>query len=55
LFPIGESAYDQVELQEERRLMYVGMTRAKENLYMSWAAERTVFGKTKGTSFKISA
>lgn len=47
LFPIGESAYDQVELQEERRLMYVGMTRAKENLYMSWAAERTVFGKTK--------
>lgn len=47
LFPIGESAYDQVELQEERRLMYVGMTRAKENLYMSWASERTVFGKTK--------
>jgi DNA helicase-2/ATP-dependent DNA helicase PcrA len=47
LFPIGESAYDLAELQEERRLMYVGMTRAKENLYMSWAAERTVFGKTK--------
>ncbi|MDD3065326.1 MAG: UvrD-helicase domain-containing protein [Endomicrobiaceae bacterium] len=47
LFPIGESAYDQTELQEERRLMYVGMTRAKENLYMSWASERTVFGKTK--------
>lgn len=47
LFPIGESAYDQKELEEERRLMYVGMTRAKENLYMTWASERTVFGKTK--------
>ena len=45
LFPIGESAYDEQELEEERRLMYVGMTRAKENLYMSWAATRTVFGK----------
>lgn len=47
LFPIGESAYDEQELEEERRLMYVGMTRAKENLYMTWATERTVFGKTK--------
>jgi DNA helicase-2/ATP-dependent DNA helicase PcrA len=47
LFPIGESAYDEQELEEERRLMYVGMTRAKENLYMTWASERTVFGKTK--------
>jgi len=47
LFPIGESAYDRTELEEERRLMYVGMTRAKENLYMTWASERTVFGKTK--------
>ena len=27
--------------------MYVGMTRAKENLYLSWASERTIFGKTK--------
>lgn len=47
LFPIGESAYDEQELEEERRLMYVGMTRAKENLYMTWSTERTVFGKTK--------
>ena len=47
LFPIGESAYDEQELEEERRLMYVGMTRAKENLYMTWTTERTVFGKTK--------
>ena len=47
LFPIGESAYNEQELEEERRLMYVGMTRAKENLYMTWATERTVFGKAK--------
>lgn len=46
LFPVGNSAYDEQELEEERRLMYVGMTRAKENLYMMWASQRTVFGKT---------
>ena len=46
LFPIGETGFDPQELEEERRLMYVGMTRAKERLYLSWAAQRTVFGKT---------
>ena len=47
LFPIGEAAFDIAELEEERRLMYVGMTRAKENLYLSWAAERKIFGKSR--------
>jgi DNA helicase II / ATP-dependent DNA helicase PcrA len=46
LFPIGEAAFDRDELEEERRLMYVGMTRAKERLYLSWAAERRIFGKS---------
>jgi len=46
LFPIGESAFDPEELEEERRLMYVGMTRAKKHLYLCWASERTVYGKT---------
>ena len=46
LFPIGDDA-DEEEMEEERRLMYVGMTRAKENLYMTWASQRTVYGKTK--------
>jgi DNA helicase-2/ATP-dependent DNA helicase PcrA len=47
LFPIGESAFDPSELEEERRLMYVGMTRAMEHLYLSWAQSRTVYGKTR--------
>ncbi|MEI8218875.1 MAG: 3'-5' exonuclease, partial [Elusimicrobiota bacterium] len=47
LFPIGETAFDETNLEEERRLMYVGMTRAKEHLYLTWAAERRVYGKTR--------
>jgi DNA helicase-2/ATP-dependent DNA helicase PcrA len=47
LFPIGEAAYNAEEVEEERRLMYVGMTRAKQCLYLCWATERTVYGKTK--------
>jgi DNA helicase-2/ATP-dependent DNA helicase PcrA len=47
LFPIGESAFAPEELEEERRLMYVGMTRAKERLHLSWAAERRIFGKSR--------
>ncbi len=33
------------ELEEERRLAYVGMTRAKDHLYLSWAITRTLFGE----------
>jgi DNA helicase-2/ATP-dependent DNA helicase PcrA len=47
LFPIGESTFDIEKLEEERRLMYVGMTRAKKHLYLSWSTERTIYGKTK--------
>ncbi|MDR2426786.1 MAG: UvrD-helicase domain-containing protein [Endomicrobium sp.] len=47
LFPIGESAFSPEELEEERRLMYVGMTRARKHLYLCWASERPVYGKTK--------
>ena len=33
------------ELEEERRLAYVGMTRAKEKLYLTWAISRRLFGE----------
>lgn len=45
LFPIGESAFSEDELEEERRLCYVGMTRAKEKLILTSAASRKIFGK----------
>ncbi len=44
LFPISKSLSDQVALEEERRLFYVGATRAKEKLYLSWARSRRRFG-----------
>jgi DNA helicase-2/ATP-dependent DNA helicase PcrA len=49
LFPIIREAitYNKRELEEERRLMYVGMTRAKKQLYLCWSLERTIYGKTK--------
>ncbi len=44
LFPISRSLSDQVALEEERRLFYVGATRAKEKLYLAWARSRRKFG-----------
>jgi len=35
----------QVEQDEERRLLYVGMTRAKKKLFLTWAAERALYGQ----------
>jgi DNA helicase-2/ATP-dependent DNA helicase PcrA len=37
---------DLEEMEEERRLAYVGITRAKEKLYLSYAKQRTVWGNT---------
>ena len=47
LFPIGESDFSQEELEEERRLCYVGMTRAKKYLYLTWASSRRLFGHSR--------
>lgn len=44
MFPHSRSLLDSHELEEERRLCYVGMTRAKENLYFSYARSRLYFG-----------
>ena len=45
LFPHINSLMDQSELEEERRLCYVAITRAKENLWLVNARRRTLFGK----------
>lgn len=44
LFPHSRSLMEIEEMEEERRLAYVGITRAKNKLYMSWAKSRVVWG-----------
>ena len=44
VFPHSRALYDANELEEERRLMYVGMTRAREELYLAYATSRTLYG-----------
>jgi len=44
LFPSSRSQLDPKSLEEERRLMYVGMTRAKEKLYLSFTQNRLLYG-----------
>lgn len=44
LFPLARSSESRDELEEERRLCYVGMTRAMEKLYLVHARKRRVFG-----------
>ena len=46
IFPGYKSIGEEKELEEERRLCYVGITRAKENLYLTCAKQRTLFGST---------
>jgi DNA helicase-2/ATP-dependent DNA helicase PcrA len=44
LFPHSRSAESEDELEEERRLCYVGITRAKERLFLTHASERRLYG-----------
>lgn len=46
LFPSFMSLEDKEQLEEERRLCYVGITRAKKRLFISYAKSRTQYGKT---------
>ncbi len=47
IFPGRQSLYSPEELEEERRLCYVGITRAKENLYLLHTRQRMLFGQTQ--------
>ena len=44
IFPHSRALYDQSEMEEERRLCYVGMTRAREELYLTYASGRLLYG-----------
>ncbi|NQV07035.1 DNA helicase PcrA [bacterium] len=50
IFPHMRSLGDPHELEEERRLAYVGFTRAKQRLYLSFTTTRTLFGATNWNS-----
>ncbi|MBR5442484.1 MAG: ATP-binding domain-containing protein, partial [Clostridia bacterium] len=49
LFPGNQVMYDPSEIEEERRLCYVGITRAKEKLYITNARTRMLYGNTSLT------
>lgn len=51
VFPHSRSLFDPIELEEERRLCYVALTRARTGLYLSYARNRVFYG---GSSGKIS-
>ena len=46
IFPHSRALVDQNELEEERRLAYVGITRAKQKLFLTHAWSRNLYGST---------
>ncbi|MFH1533743.1 MAG: UvrD-helicase domain-containing protein [Nitrospirota bacterium] len=50
IFPHNRSLMDPGELEEERRLMYVAMTRAMEKLYLLHARNRTLYGESRANA-----
>jgi len=48
LFPLGRAIESPREYEEERRLFYVGLTRARDRVYLSYAHERYRWGQTTG-------
>ncbi|MFH1611710.1 MAG: 3'-5' exonuclease, partial [bacterium] len=46
VFPHSRSLFDPRQMEEERRLCYVALTRAKEKAYMTYAKQRRIFGQT---------
>ncbi len=47
IFPHSKSTLDPAAVEEERRLCYVGITRAKERCYLLYTSRRTIFGTTQ--------
>ncbi|MGB4499386.1 MAG: DNA helicase II [Methylococcaceae bacterium] len=47
IFPSQQSVYDPAKLEEERRLCYVGITRAMKKLHITYAENRFLYGKSK--------
>lgn len=47
VFPHSRALLEAAELEEERRLCYVGITRAKKNLYLTHTWQRTLYGNTR--------
>ena len=47
IFPSEQSRYSEEDIEEERRLCYVGITRARKELFLSYAALRMLFGQTR--------
>ncbi|MGM0239764.1 DNA helicase PcrA [Enterococcus sp. AZ103] len=50
IFPSSRSLMEEAQLEEERRLAYVGITRAENQLYLTNAFSRTLYGKTQYNS-----
>jgi DNA helicase-2/ATP-dependent DNA helicase PcrA len=53
LFPLQRNTAEPEELEEERRLLYVGMTRAEENLYLSYAKKRRKYNSLVPTTASL--
>lgn len=47
IFPHSRATFDPEQMEEERRLMYVAMTRAKQYLHLLWARRRLLFGESQ--------
>ena len=47
LFPHARTLLDDTEIEEERRTCYVGITRAQRRLYLTYARQRTIYGRTE--------
>lgn len=47
IFPLSRALFEEDELEEERRLAYVGITRAETQLFLTNAISRTLYGKTQ--------